>query len=407
MKIVIAPGSFKGSLSAPRASQYIRAGLRSSLKNAELVVRPLADGGEGTARLLMVHKKGTWIPQRSIGPLPDMQLDTGYVWFAQKNVALIETAVTSGLSLLDYSQRDPLRTTTYGTGQLIQAAAEQGAQTILLGVGDSATVDGGIGALTALGWQFLDSRGRPVGFGGGSLGRIQRIHRPDSSDLPRITVLCDVDNPLLGEQGTARMYGPQKGATPEEVDYLEEGLSHFADCVKRQLGLNVATLPGGAGAGGLAAGLAAFLGAQLVPGARMIIHSVGLESTIANADWLVTGEGRLDAQSLHGKVVGTLGVLTEKYNLPVAVISGTLALHEKEWRDSGIQLVVPATPDSMPLPYAMQHADELLVAAGEALGRMLSRTPSPIGIPPTFGALHRPSEAFHNALVPESSSGFL
>jgi glycerate kinase len=233
MKILISLDSFKGSLTASKACEIVSEAIKSFDPNITTVLKPMADGGEGTAMAMIKAKKGSWIPQTVMGPLPDMQVEAGFGWFAQEKTAIVEMASASGIELLNKEQLNPLKTTTYGTGQLIKSAMEYGAEKMLLSVGGSATVDGGLGAAMALDWKFLDKSNDEVGLGGGELCKISKIIKPSNLNLPPIEVLCDVDNPLCGEQGAAKIFGPQKGATPQMVKQLENGLFNLAQIIKK------------------------------------------------------------------------------------------------------------------------------------------------------------------------------
>ncbi|MEJ2704116.1 MAG: glycerate kinase, partial [Sedimentisphaerales bacterium] len=313
MKIVIATDSFKGTLRAEEVCRIIAEVIRGALRDAEILQKPMADGGEGTAKAMLAATGGQWIPRTVMGPLEQMRVPAGFARLPD-GATVVEMASASGLERLSPEQMDPIRATTYGTGELIQAAIEYGASKILLAVGGSATVDGGVGAATALGWRFLDERGAPVPLGGGGLERIARIVPPasllrpvDGGEPAAVEVLCDVDNPLCGEKGAARVYGPQKGATPEMVERLEAGLAHLARLVREQLGRDIANVPGAGAAGGLAAGAIAFMNATLVSGIETMMAHSDLRRELESADWVITGEGCFDRQSLSGKVVA--GVL--------------------------------------------------------------------------------------------------
>ena len=298
MKIVIAMDSFKGSLKTVEACRIIADALSDALPDAQIVTKPMADGGEGTAQAMLEAAGGTWIPQTVMGPLPEMQVEAGFVWFDHDRSALVEMASASGLQLLTEDQMNPMLTTTYGTGQLIKAAAEQGAERIMLAVGGSATVDGGVGAAMALGWRFLDGCGCDINLGGGGLGGIMTICDPVDLKLPPVQVLCDVDNPLCGQDGAASVYGPQKGATPEMVEQLEAGLANLAELVRMNLGCEIETVPGSGAAGGLSAGAIAFMSAELVSGVETVMACCNFKAELESADWIITGEGSFDQQSL-------------------------------------------------------------------------------------------------------------
>ena len=309
-KIVIAMDSFKGSLTAVEACAAVARGILGVRPDVEIIERPMADGGEGTARTLIAAAGGEWVEERVMGPLPEMKVDAGYAWLPTAGPrALVEMAQASGLALLTEDQLDPLQTTTYGTGELLRTAVGRGAERLWLAVGGSATVDGGVGAAMALGWTFHDRAGRNIGHGGGELERIVSITPPTQIDLPPVEVLCDVDNPLCGPRGAAAVFGPQKGATPEMVERLDSGLAHLADVVERDLGRELRDLAGAGAAGGLAAGAVAFMNATLVSGIEAMIEASKIEEDLVAADWVVTGEGRLDEQSLYGKVVSGISNL--------------------------------------------------------------------------------------------------
>jgi glycerate kinase len=238
-----------------------------------------------------------------------------------------------------------------------------GAEKILLAVGGSATVDGGVGAAQALGWKFLDSEDNQIGFGGGELERIVKIVRTAKFNLPEVEVLCDVENPLTGPNGAARVFGPQKGATPEMVERLEAGLKHLAEVVKNKLGKEIEKIPGSGAAGGLAAGAIAFMNAKLVSGIETIIKESGLAEEIKDADWVITGEGKFDSQSLHGKVVSGITNQAKKTKAKVVVIAGRVAVPEKDWRDFGIAEVIGLSDEKMDLKDAITNVRELLTEA--------------------------------------------
>jgi glycerate kinase len=355
--------SFKSSISSLSACKIIRETLLSI--NPELIVVsvPMADGGEGTAEAMMAANRGKWIKVQTMGPLQEMKVKAGFAFFLDEKVALVEMAKASGLELLGPKQTDPLKTTTFGTGQLIRAAANRGADRILLAVGGSATVDGGVGAAQALGWNFLDSKDRQIGFGGEQLENIAQIIRPDKLDLPGVEVLCDVDNPLCGKDGAARIFGPQKGATSEMVEQLEAGLNHLAEVVKKQLEIEIDKVPGSGAAGGLAAGAIAFMNAKLVSGIETIIRESGLVKEISDADWVITGEGRFDSQSLRGKVVSGVTEAAKSSGTKVAVIAGRVELSEKQWRNFGITEAICLSDKTMNLAHAIAHTKSLLAEA--------------------------------------------
>lgn len=360
MKVVVATDSFKGSLDARSACEAVREGILSARPGTEVIVKPMADGGEGTAAAMLAALRGEWVPLQAMGPLEEMRIDAGFAWFAGRRLGVVEMAAASGLTLLRPEQMNPLRTTTFGTGELLRDAAARSPTVILLGVGGSATVDGGVGAARALGWQFLDAGGRSIGHGGGELGRIATILPPARGALPRVEVLCDVDNPLCGPEGAARVYAPQKGAAPKMVETLEAGLQHLARVVHAQLGRNIRDLPGGGAAGGLAAGAVAFMDASLTRGIERIIEVSGLREDLRGADWVITGEGSFDDQSLRGKVVDGVARAAAEAGVPVAVLAGVVKVREKDYLARGIRTALPLMAEGMTVEHAMAHARELL-----------------------------------------------
>ena len=363
MKIVIAMDSFKGSLTAEEACDIVAEAIRSARPETQVIVRPMADGGEGTAAVLMTAAAGQWVQSRVMGPLPDMQVDAGFAWLPESRTAVVEMASASGLQLLRRDQRNPLKTTTYGTGQLIRAAIDYGARRVLLAVGGSATVDGGVGAAMALGWKFLARDGSEIGCGGDQLLPISEIiPPPQGMDIP-VDVLCDVDSPLCGPHGAAVVFGPQKGATAESVRTLDSALAHLAALVQQQLGQDIRNLPGGGAAGGLAAGAVAFMGARLTSGIEAVMSQCGLAAAVADADWVITGEGRFDHQSLRGKVVSGVTRVARERGARIGVIAGQVRLPSEVFRMAGIEAALGCMAETMELEHALAHCRTLLAGA--------------------------------------------
>jgi glycerate 2-kinase len=377
LKIVVALDSFKGSLTAVQACDIVAAALRAVAPKVEVITKPMADGGEGTASVLMAAAEGQWVRRTVMGPQPEMKVESGFVWMPDSKTALVEMATASGLPLLRPEQRNPLETTTYGTGELIKAALDHGARHILLAIGGSATVDGGVGAAMALGWKFLTEHGHGIGLGGGQLSRMAAILAPvrsvparASEETPRgvttnvtVDVLCDVDNPLCGPHGAAQVFGPQKGATPEMVEQLDAGLAHLARLVQEQLGRDIACLPGAGAAGGLAAGAVAFLNGRLISGVEAVMSQIRFPEAVTGADWVVTGEGSFDAQSLRGKVVSGVTRIARAAGAKVAVCAGQVRLEPHVYRQAGIEAAVACMEAGMELDYAIAHSAELLDCA--------------------------------------------
>jgi glycerate kinase len=326
MKIVIAPDSFKGSLTAIEVSDAIEQGIREIFPESEIVKIPMADGGDGTAHCLVNATGGKILIEKVTGPLGDEVL-ASYGILGDKKTAVIEMAEASGLTLVPENRRNPLVTTTYGTGQLIKFALDQGCRKMIIGIGGSATNDGGAGMVQALGAKLLDKDGEEIGFGGGELKKVFRIDTKYLDNrLPetKVLVASDVSNPLCGPQGASRIYGPQKGATPEVIEELDESLAYFADIIKRDLNKDVKDIPGAGAAGGLGASLMAFLNAELRPGIEIIIEIVKLEQAIKGADLVITGEGKIDSQTIYGKAPIGVAKIAKKYHIPVIAMAAII-----------------------------------------------------------------------------------
>lgn len=369
MKVVIATDSFKGTLTANEACEIIAKAICESTPETELVIKPMADGGECTAKAMIKAANGRWVPQTVMGPLAQMQVEAGFAWFDDDRTALVEMASASGLELLSAEQMNPLNTTTYGTGQLIKAALKYGAHKILLAVGGSATVDGGLGAAMALGWKFLDQQDNPVPLGGVGLEKITKIVRPENLSLAPVEVLCDVDNPLCGEQGAAKVYAPQKGATDQMVEQLEKGLAHLADLVRKQLQRDIDNVPGAGAAGGLTAGAIAFMNAVVVSGIETVMARSNLRAELESADWVITGEGSFDQQSLYGKVVSGILKIASKSNTRLAVLAGQVNISQQECQQKGIAAAISGKEGNMSLDYALENSRELLYLAAKRFAK--------------------------------------
>ena len=324
LTLLLAPDSFKGTLTADQVC-----GVMTSVLAPEFtcICHPLADGGEGTLTAIANRWGGQWQTVMVQGPLPDQTVQSQYLWLPETQTAAIEMAEASGLTLVPPHLRNPEITTSYGTGQLLRHAEFLGAKFIQLAIGGSATNDAGLGLLMALGWQFLDSDGRSVGWGGQALGKVVKILPPPMAFNPQVTVLCDVTNPFYGSQGAAFTYAPQKGADPAMVQRLDLGLKHFAQRVWQdfQFDLNFA---GAGAAGGMGGGVVWGLNAQLSSGFTAIAKVTQLEAAMQRCDGVITGEGCFDHQSLQGKVVGGVIELAQKYQKPVFVIAGQSLLQK-------------------------------------------------------------------------------
>jgi glycerate kinase len=327
VKIVIAPDSFKGSLTAVEVSDAIEQGAREIFPEAEIVKIPMADGGDGTVQCLVNATGGEILREKVTGPLGDEVL-ASYGILGDKKTAVIEMAEASGLTLVSENKRNPLITTTYGTGQLIKAALDQGCRKMIIGIGGSATNDAGAGMVQALGAKLLDKNGERIGFGGGELKKIFRIdtkYLDNRLSETKVLIASDVSNPLCGPKGASRIYGPQKGATPEVIEELDESLAHFAEVIKKDLNKDVKDIPGSGAAGGLGAGLIAFLNAELKPGIDIVIEIVKLEQAIKGADLVITGEGKIDSQTIYGKAPIGVAKIAKKYNIPVIAVAAIIS----------------------------------------------------------------------------------
>jgi glycerate kinase len=360
MKIVIAPDSYKESLSAMGVAQAIEDGFKQLIPNAEYVKLPMADGGEGTVQSLVDATNGSIIQHPVIGPLGEI-VEGFYGMFGDGKTAIIEMAAASGLDLVSPEQRNPLKTTTYGTGELIKAVLDKGVEHIIIGIGGSATNDGGLGMAQALGIRMLDAEGHELVFGGGELSKLTTI---DLTNLDprlqnvRLEVACDVDNPLCGPKGASQVFGPQKGATPEMVELLDANLAHYASIMKNQLGVDVIDLPGAGAAGGLGAALVGLLNAELRPGINIVMDAVNLDEIVSDADLVITGEGRIDSQTIHGKTPIGVARTAKKHKLPVIGIAGCLASDCGVVHEHGIDAVFAVVNRSVDLPTALAEAAE-------------------------------------------------
>jgi glycerate kinase len=368
MRIVIAPNAFKGSLSALEAATAIGEGIRIAAPDADLVLVPIADGGDGTVDALVAATQGERRTRRVHGPLVD-PVDAEYGLIDQGSTAVIEMAKAAGLALVPKDKRDPRVTTTYGVGELLQYAYDEGARRFIVGIGGSATNDGGAGMAQALGYHLLDDKGLELPPGGLALKRLARIHVGGvhaNWKETEVDVACDVTNPLTGPRGASAVYGPQKGATPDMVAELDAALHHFAEVIRRDLGVDVEQLPGAGAAGGLGAGLVAFVGARLRPGAEMVMEALHLDERLTGAELVITGEGRIDSQTARfGKGPAAVARHAKSAGIPVVAIGGSVA-DETELRllFDGLEATV-AEPGT--LEEAIAQTRPLLVRAATRL----------------------------------------
>jgi glycerate kinase len=377
MRFVIAPQEFKGSLTAAEAAAAIAAGVRDAVPAAELDVAPMSDGGPGLVDAMLSARGGRRIETPAHDPLMRPVLAA---WaLLPDGTAVIEMAAASGLVLLSPDERDPLLATTYGTGEMIRAALDRGAVRIVVGVGGSATVDGGAGAMQALGARLLDAKGADLPHGGALLTRLDRIDLTGVD--PRLAsaevrVASDVTNTLCGWQGAAAVFGPQKGASPDAVRVLDAALLHFAQVALRDAGVDLLDVSGGGAAGGLGAGLMLVAGATIEPGFALVAEAAGLDARIARCDAVITGEGRLDEQTAFGKTAHGVAKLARRHGKPVAVIAGSI---DAGYDASGgvFDLVEAATPPGMHVADAMRDAPRLVREAAARAAILLTKPPFP------------------------------
>ncbi|MCM3706042.1 MULTISPECIES: glycerate kinase [Cytobacillus] len=359
MKIVIAPDSFKESLSALEAANAIERGVKSIFPNAKYKRMPMADGGEGTVQSLVDATNGRVIERTVTGPLGE-PVQAFFGLMGDGKTAVIEMAAASGLHLVPPEKRNPLHTSTRGTGELIAAAMDTGVKHIIIGIGGSATNDAGAGMIQALGGKLLDKTGTEIGPGGGSLAELSSIDMSNLDSRLRgvhIEVACDVDNPLTGPRGASAIFGPQKGATPEMVGLLDRNLSHFADVVEHELGKAFREIEGAGAAGGIGGSLLAFLNADLKRGIDIVLEAVNFEDEVKDADLVITGEGRIDSQTIFGKTPIGVAKVAKKHGIPVMGLAGSLSDDSHIVHEHGIDALFSIVPGVISLPDAFKEAE--------------------------------------------------
>jgi glycerate kinase len=373
MRIVIAPDSFKECLSSVQVALAISEGIRRVVPEAEIISIPVADGGEGTVEALVTATGGKIIPTPSVDAL-NRPIQSFYGILGDGKTAVIEMAAASGIELLAPEERNPLITTTFGTGLLIKAALDAGFTRIIIGIGGSATNDGGAGMAQSLGFGLIDKNGDPIRPGGGSLGDLYNIDHSNVHPLlkeARIIAACDVRNPLLGSSGATYIYGPQKGATPEMLEILETNLTHFAQILNQELKMEVSDLPGAGAAGGLGAGLMAFCNADISGGFELVEELTQLEKHISQASLVLTAEGKIDSQTAFGKTVSGVAQLAKKYKVPVIALAGIVTDDLTELYELGITSAFAIGDQPMSLEESKARAAELLAATSERIMRMV------------------------------------
>ena len=374
MKILVAPQEFKGSISALSASEAAKKGILRVFPEAEVVLCPVADGGDGTLETLVEVSGGevrTCSVQNPIGETIQAQ------WGAMGDgvTAVIEMARTSGLALLSLDERDPLNASTYGLGQAISEALDEGFRKFIVGIGGSATNDAGAGMAQALGANLLDDRGNTISFGGAALISLQTV---DISNMDsrikdsKFLVACDVSNPLTGEEGASAVYGPQKGATPEMVKRLDDALSNFATVVKKDLKKDVSEMSGAGAAGGLGAGMMAFMGAELKAGVDIVLDTVNLRDKLSSVDLVITGEGGMDFQTIYNKAPIGVARIASEHNIPTIAIAGLLGSNFKIVHEHGIRAATSIVNGPITLEEASDRAFELISDSVEESLRFIS-----------------------------------
>ncbi len=375
MNIFVAPDSFKGSISAIKYCQIAKKAILNIFNEATIVTCPLADGGEGTVEALVHNTQGVIKHTKVTGPVGD-QVDAKYGILGDGVTAVIEMASASGLPLVPEEQRNPLYTTTYGTGELIKIVLDEGCTKIILGIGGSATNDGGAGMLEALGYQLLDKNGSIIPRGAIGLKALHSINVTACDSRIQdveFLVACDVNNPLCGKQGASYIYGPQKGASQDDLPLLDNYLEHYAEVIKLELGRDVKDVPGAGAAGGLGAGLLAFMHASLQPGFDIIRNIVNIDQYFRDFDFdlVITGEGEINYQTVHGKLPVGVATVAKKYNVPVIGVVGSIGKDAHLVYEKGIDSLFSIVDGPRDLKYAMENGEDLLYQTIERIMRFL------------------------------------
>jgi len=372
MKIVIAPDSFKGSLTAKEVGVAIKKGVQKAAPTAEVVVMPMADGGEGTLQCL-IDATGGQIWETTVKNPLGRDITAAFGILGDGNTCVIEMAAASGLYLIGPQERNPLLTTTYGFGQLIKAGLDHGCRRFILGLGGSATNEGGAGMLQALGYELQDEAGSSIGYGGGELGKLVRIETENAD--PRLAectfvIACDVDNPFVGPNGASFVFGPQKGADAKAVQLLDDHLRHFANITEATTGVAIHDVPGTGAAGGVAGALLAFLGGTLKSGIDIVMETTRLAEVMQGADLVITGEGQVDFQTAQGKTPCGVARLAQKSGIPTIVIAGSIGQGIEALYEQGVTALTSIVNRPMSLDEAMTKAPELLEQAAEQIMRI-------------------------------------
>ena len=372
--IVLAPDSFKESMTAKEVCEAMERGIRKANSQIRCIHVPMADGGEGTMQSLVDATGGRVYSKEVVGPLGN-NVVAEYGILGNGEIGVIEMASASGIHLVDSEKRNPLITTTFGTGQLIKACLDKGVKKLLIGIGGSATNDGGAGFIQALGGRLLDENGDDLSYGGGALAK---LHTIDLSNLDErlkyvsVEVVCDVNNPLCGKEGASYVFGPQKGATREMIEILDQNLSHYAEVIKEQLGKDVISKAGAGAAGGLGAGLMAFLDVKLKSGIEMVIEYANLEEKVRDADMVWTGEGSIDFQTQYGKTPLGVAMIAKKYNKPVIALAGRVGNDIDALYDKGIDAIFGIMRGVTSIEEALVKGPENVEKTSENIIRLLN-----------------------------------
>ena len=373
MNIVIAPDSFKECLTATEVSENIAKGILNINPNAKIKIFPISDGGEGLLESLVIPFGGKIISVNVKDPL-ERDINSQYGILKNSKTAVIELAKASGLELLDNNEKNPLITTTYGTGQLIKDALDRGCRKFLIGLGGSATNDGGSGIAKALGAKFLNNSNKELKLGGGYLNELNHIDLSNFDERIKdcdVKVACDVTNPLTGINGASFIYGAQKGGSSEDLKILDNNLKKYAKAVKSTLNKNIDTIAGAGAAGGSGAGLMAFLNAKLVNGIELILETLQIEEHVKKADLVITGEGKIDKQTLSGKTVSGISKMAKKHQVPVFVITGKIGEDIKEIYNTGVTAIFSIVNQPMELSIAIKNANSLIISCTENIMRTI------------------------------------
>lgn len=372
--ILLAPDSFKESMTAKEACEAMEKGIKKVNKDINCIQVPMADGGEGTMQSLVDATGGKIYKLRVVGPLGN-EVESEYGILGDKETGIIEMASASGMALVPAEKRNPLVTTTYGTGQLIKDCLNHKVKKLLIGIGGSSTNDGGAGAIQALGGKLADKEGKEIGFGGGELDKLARIDLTDFDKRLKdveVEVACDVTNPLCGEKGASNVFGPQKGATREMIKTLDDNLRHYADVIKKQISVDVINVPGSGAAGGLGAGLMVFLDGKLKNGIDIVIKYSDLEEKVKKADIVFTGEGSIDFQTQYGKTPMGVAMVAKKYNKPVIALAGSVGKDIDILYENGIDSIFSIVRGVTTLDCAIKKGKENIEKTIENIIRLIS-----------------------------------